>query len=76
MPRGIACSSESNGPRHCIAVFDEGGEARHAIIDGERLIPQPERIVLLTGNGELDAAEPLRCAFPRHSRRGSITVTV
>jgi len=52
---GIACSGESNGPRRCIAVFDEGGEARYAIIDGERLIPQPEHILLLAGNGELDA---------------------
>jgi len=52
---GIACPSESNGPRRCIAVFDEGGEARYAMIDGTRVIPQPERIVLLAGNGELDA---------------------
>jgi uncharacterized protein DUF3616 len=52
---GIACPSESNGPRRCIAVFDEGGEARYAMIDGIRVIPQPERIVLLAGNGELDA---------------------
>ena len=52
---GIACPSEFNGPRRCIAVFDEGGEARYAIIDGMRLVPQPERIVLLAGKGELDA---------------------
>ncbi|MFL5280152.1 MAG: DUF3616 domain-containing protein [Rhodopila sp.] len=52
---GIACPSESNEPRHCIAVFDEGGEARYAIIDGTRFTPQPERILLLAGNGELDA---------------------
>src|SRR5262245_19084803 len=52
---GIACPSELSGPRRCIAVFDEGGEARYAIIDGTRLVPQPERIVLLAGNGELDA---------------------
>jgi hypothetical protein len=44
-----------SNPRRCIAVFDEGGEARYAIIDGTRLVPQPERIVLLAGKGELDA---------------------
>jgi hypothetical protein len=52
---GIACPSELSGPRRCIAVFDEGGEARYAIIDGIRLVPQPERIVLLAGKVELDA---------------------
>ena len=51
---GIACPSELNGPRRCIAVFDEGGEARYAIIDGTHMTPQPERIVLLPGHGEPD----------------------
>src|ERR1700750_137020 len=52
---GIACPSESNGPRRCIAAFDEGSEARYAIIEGTRLTPEPDRISLLVGNGELDA---------------------
>jgi Protein of unknown function (DUF3616) len=51
---GIACPSVSSGPRRCIAVFDEGGEARYAIIDGRRVTPQPEPIVLLA-DGDLDA---------------------
>src|SRR5262245_3739718 len=52
---GIACPTEITGPRRCLAVFDEGGEARYAVIDGTHMIPQPERIVLLPGDGELDA---------------------
>jgi hypothetical protein len=52
---GIACRSESSGPRRCIAAFDEGGEARYAMIDGTRVIPQTERILLLADGGELDA---------------------
>lgn len=52
---GIACANEINGTRRCIAAFDEGGEARYAIIDGTRLVPQPEPIVLLPGKRELDA---------------------
>ena len=44
-----------NGPRRCIAVFDEGGEARYVMLDGTRIMPQPEPIALLAGNGELDA---------------------
>ena len=52
---GIACPSELNGPPRCIAVLDEGGEARYALIDGKRLIPEPERIVLLAADGEQDA---------------------
>jgi hypothetical protein len=52
---GIACPSQSSGPRRCIAAFDEGSEARYAIIEGTRLTPEPERIPLLVGNGDLDA---------------------
>src|SRR3954465_23281 len=52
---GIACPDKLDGPRRCIAVFDEGGEARYAMIDGKSMIPQPERILLLASNGELDA---------------------
>jgi hypothetical protein len=52
---GIACPAVSASPRRCIVAFDEGGEARFAIVDRGRLIPQPERIVLLSGEQELDA---------------------
>lgn len=52
---GIACPSEGSEPRLCIAVFDEGGEARYAKIDGTHFIPQPEHIPLLSNGGELDA---------------------
>ena len=55
-------------------MFDEGGEARYAMIDGTRMMPQPERIVLLAGNGELDAegaASDSRFAYVTgsHSRK-------
>ena len=52
---GIACPNELDGPRRCIAVFDEGGEVLYAMIDSMSMMPQPERILLLAGNGELDA---------------------
>ncbi len=33
---GIACPENSSGQRLCLAVFDEGGEARYLVIgDGE-----------------------------------------
>jgi len=51
---GISCPYKLNGPRRCIAVFDEGGEARYVLVDGTRFVPQPEPIVLLS-KGELDA---------------------
>jgi hypothetical protein len=52
---GIACPSQAEVPRRCIVVFDEGGEARYALIDGKHLKPQPEHILLLAGKRELDA---------------------
>lgn len=51
---GIACADKVNEPLRCIAVFDEGGEARYALVDGTHFVPQPERIVL-RATGELDA---------------------
>jgi hypothetical protein len=51
---GIACPPVSSAERRCVAVFDEGGEARYAVIAQNRLIPEPDRIVLLPGQGELD----------------------
>jgi hypothetical protein len=52
---GIACPSLAAVPRLCVAAFDEGIEARYVVIDGYRLIPQPDTIVLLAGGKELDA---------------------
>jgi hypothetical protein len=52
---GIACPPVSSAERCCVAVFDEGGEARYDVIAPNRLIPAPDRIVLLPGHGELDA---------------------
>ena len=52
---GIACPPLSTVPHLCVAAFDEGTEARYVEIDGNRLVPQPEKIVLLTGGKELDA---------------------
>jgi hypothetical protein len=37
-----------------VAVFDEGGEARYVAVDRDRITPQPDKIVLLPGNKELD----------------------
>ncbi|WP_192642028.1 DUF3616 domain-containing protein [Bosea sp. OAE506] len=53
---GIACPSLPAGaPRLCLAVFDEGGEARYLTLDGGALRTQGERIVLRPGKVELDA---------------------
>jgi uncharacterized protein DUF3616 len=52
---GIACPPVSSAERRCVAVFDEGGEARYAVIAQNRLIAEPDKIVLLPGHGELDA---------------------
>jgi hypothetical protein len=52
---GIACPSPSPSPRLCVAAFDEGSEARYVLIDRDHLVPQPDRIVLLPDDQELDA---------------------
>jgi hypothetical protein len=52
---GIACPPVSLSPRRCIVAFDEGGEERYVLIGDNRLMPEPDRIVLLPNDGELDA---------------------
>lgn len=53
---GIACPPLPAGaPRLCLAVFDEGGEARYLTLESSALRPQGERIVLLPGKVEFDA---------------------
>ena len=52
---GIACPAELALPRRCVAVFDEGVEARYVVIDGQGMSPEPDRIMLLAGGEELDA---------------------
>ena len=52
---GVACPAISSGPRLCLAVFDEGGEARYLIIRDNTYSVEDERVVLRPGNIELDA---------------------
>src|SRR5689334_6272215 len=52
---GIACPPLSPGPRLCVAAFDEGLEARYVTINGNHLVPQPDKVVLLSAGKELDA---------------------
>ena len=52
---GIACPPLATTPHLCVAVFDEGVEARYVTIEDNRLVPHPENIVLLPGGKELDA---------------------
>jgi hypothetical protein len=52
---GIACPPVASAERRCVAVFDEGGEARYVVIAQNCLVPEPDKIVLLPGHGELDA---------------------
>ena len=51
---GIACTGVGT-PRRCIAVFDEGVEVRYVVIADQRLVAEPDRIVLLPGGEEIDA---------------------
>lgn len=52
---GIACPALPAGvSRLCLAVFDEGGEARLLRIGDGAIQPDPERVVLLKGEVELD----------------------
>jgi hypothetical protein len=52
---GIACPPVSSLPRRCIATFDEGGEERYVLIGDKRLVPEPDRVVLLPDDKEIDA---------------------
>src|SRR3954468_20550101 len=52
---GIACPPPSGSPRRCIAVFDEGVEARYVTVDKASFAPESDRIVLLINGRELDA---------------------
>jgi hypothetical protein len=52
---GIACPGNVSGQRVCLVVFDEGVEARFAVIQDDSYAPDGERVVLLASDGELDA---------------------
>ncbi|PTM38579.1 DUF3616 domain-containing protein [Bosea sp. 124] len=51
---GVACPAIAAAPRLCLAVFDEGGEARYLTIDDAAIRPNPKRVVLRPGKVELD----------------------
>lgn len=51
---GIACPAAPAAPALCLAVFDEGGEARYVTIEGAAIKPDAERVVLIPGKVELD----------------------
>lgn len=52
---GIACNINAAQERICLMVFDEGVEARYAILRDNALAADPERITLRANEGELDA---------------------
>jgi Protein of unknown function (DUF3616) len=52
---GIACPVSKAREGLCLAVFDEGAEARHLTINGEAYVPDNEQVALRQGNIELDA---------------------
>jgi hypothetical protein len=52
---GIACPANSSGQRLCLAVFDEGGEARYLVIKDKAYAIDGERVILRSGDVELDA---------------------
>lgn len=49
---GVACPANASGRRLCLAVFDEGAEARHLTIENKSEVTDNERIVLRTGDIE------------------------
>jgi len=52
---GVACPVSKARERLCLAVFDEGAEARHLTINDEAYVPDNEQVALRPGNIELDA---------------------
>lgn len=52
---GIACPGISPAPALCLAVFDEGVEARYLTIEAGAIKPDQEVVSLIPGGGELDA---------------------
>lgn len=51
---GIACPANASGQKLCLAVFDEGGEARHLVIGDGSYAVDNEPVILLPGDVELD----------------------
>lgn len=52
---GIACNLNAAGERVCLMAFDEGTQARYATLRPNQLVPDPQPVVLVAGQGELDA---------------------
>ena len=52
---GIACPPNSAGQHLCLAVFDEGSEARCLVIKDTAYLTRSERIILRPGDIEMDA---------------------
>src|ERR1700749_1157625 len=52
---GVACPISKSHERICLAVFDEGAEARHVTINDEAYVPDNEQVILRPGDIELDA---------------------
>lgn len=52
---GIACPASQSGERLCLAVFDEGAEARHLTIGDAAYVPDNDHVALLPRDIELDA---------------------
>lgn len=51
---GIACPVNASGQKLCLAVFDEGGEARHLVIGDGSYAVDNEPVTLVPGDVELD----------------------
>lgn len=52
---GVACPVSKSHERLCLAVFDEGAEARHLAINDDAYVPDNEQVVLRPGTIDLDA---------------------
>lgn len=52
---GIACNLDARQQRICLVVFDEGAQARYAIVKSGLLVPELEPVLFRGIDGELDA---------------------
>jgi hypothetical protein len=52
---GMACAANARQQRICLLAFDEGSEGYFARLDGTTLTPLKKPVMLIPGDGELDA---------------------
>ncbi len=51
---GVACNLNAADERVCLMAFDEGTQARYATLGTNKLVPDPQVVILAPGRSELD----------------------